>query len=186
MKRITYILAIAMFLVGSYVFAEPIKLAMQTPEVASPFKHTGDGTIELFNTHNQERISIQFREEGRYTKDAIAAINHILRCRFMNIETRMSLQLIELVDKIQDHFGGREVHIISGYRAPEFNTQLRASGHKVAKYSLHMEGLAMDIRIPGVSTKAIRDYAASLKAGGVGYYPGNDFVHVDVGRVRYW
>jgi uncharacterized protein YcbK (DUF882 family) len=28
--------------------------------------------------------------------------------------------------------------------------------------------------------------AMTLKGGGVGYYPKSDFVHVDVGRVRYW
>jgi uncharacterized protein YcbK (DUF882 family) len=28
--------------------------------------------------------------------------------------------------------------------------------------------------------------AVKLRAGGVGYYPKSDFVHVDCGPVRYW
>ncbi|MDZ4319271.1 MAG: DUF882 domain-containing protein [Phenylobacterium sp.] len=51
---------------------------------------------------------------------------------------------------------------------------------------MHMDGLAMDIRMPGVDLARLRDAAWRLQAGGVGYYPGSDFVHVDVGRVRRW
>jgi uncharacterized protein YcbK (DUF882 family) len=55
----------------------------------------------------------------------------------------------------------------------------------VAKHSLHMEGRAIDVRLPGVSLADLRDAAVSLKAGGVGYYP-SQFVHLDTGRVRRW
>ena len=56
----------------------------------------------------------------------------------------------------------------------------------VAKKSLHQLGQAIDIRIPGVDLGYLRKAALSLKEGGVGYYPAQDFVHVDTGRVRFW
>jgi uncharacterized protein YcbK (DUF882 family) len=49
-----------------------------------------------------------------------------------------------------------------------------------------MVGEAMDIRIPGVELADLRDAGLGLGRGGVGFYPGSDFVHVDVGRVRRW
>jgi uncharacterized protein YcbK (DUF882 family) len=56
----------------------------------------------------------------------------------------------------------------------------------VAKKSLHMQGKAIDISLPGRNLSELRKIAMNLKQGGVGYYPSSDFVHVDVGRVRYW
>ncbi|MGA8052379.1 MAG: DUF882 domain-containing protein, partial [Burkholderiales bacterium] len=60
----------------------------------------------------------------------------------------------------------------------------RSSG--VATGSLHLEGRAIDIRLPGVPLADLREAALSLRAGGVGFYPASDFVHIDTGRVRTW
>lgn len=185
-KIVIIIVSIFAIVVSATSFAESIKLASKTPDIVEPLEHMGDGRLAFYNTHTNEKLDVVFRDGGKYDMDEIEKINHILRCRFTNKQTQMSRELVELIDKIQDHFYGKEIHIISGFRHPEFNGYLRNAGHKVAKYSLHMQGVAIDIRIPGVSTKALRDYAASLRAGGVGYYPSQSFVHVDVGRVRYW
>ena len=77
-------------------------------------------------------------------------------------------------------------HVISCYRSPKTNAKLRAAGRAVAENSLHMRGKAMDVRLPGVPLGDLHRAAVALKAGGVGYYSGPSFVHVDVGRVRYW
>ena len=61
-----------------------------------------------------------------------------------------------------------------------------AGSDGVAHASLHVEGKAIDIRVPGRRLKVVRRAALSLEAGGVGYYPADDFVHVDIGRVRWW
>ena len=64
---------------------------------------------------------------------------------------------------------------------------LRGNSHGgVAKKSLHMLGKAMDFRLEDVPLIEVRKAALSLKAGGVGYYPGSNFVHIDTGRVRFW
>ena len=81
----------------------------------------------------------------------------------------------------------KPVHIISGYRSPETNELLRRTGGGgVAKHSLHMDGIAIDIRIPGRDLASVRDAALSLQRGGVGFYAKEGFVHVDTGRVRRW
>lgn len=180
-KRLLRICMLVFLLSFPFRFADP---AIPDKPI---FEYVGDGKIELFNTHSNELMQIRYKDEkGKYLDMGIQNIDHILRCRMTGEVKDMSLKLIELVDHIQDHFGEKRVEIISGYRSPTLNGELRSQGRGVAKRSLHMEGLAMDIRIPGVSSRELRDYAASLHAGGVGHYPGPNFVHVDVGRVRTW
>jgi uncharacterized protein YcbK (DUF882 family) len=99
------------------------------------------------------------------------------------IDTR----LLDLAHDLGERLGDRgPFHVISGYRSPQTNALLRASGHGVARNSLHLKGEALDIRLPGTNLPVLRRAALDLKGGGVGYYPGQDFVHIDVGRVRYW
>lgn len=146
----------------------------------------GDGVISLLNTHNGEFETIRYKaDNGSYLADGIEKINALLRCRLTGREANMSLRLVELLDHIEDHFKASRIEIISGYRSPELNAALRRVSRRVARNSLHMEGMATDIRIPNVNLRELRDYAKNLHSGGVGYYPGN-FVHIDIGKVRYW
>ena len=76
--------------------------------------------------------------------------------------------------------------IISGYRSPETNAMLRRETEGVARYSLHQQGQALDIRLRGTPTSGLRMLALDLQCGGVGYYPHSNFVHIDTGEVRHW
>jgi uncharacterized protein YcbK (DUF882 family) len=144
-------------------------------------------SLSLYNTHTQERLKTVYWTEDKYLPDALASINHILRDhrngQIMNIDTALLdiLYRINLKMKYCKSF-----HIISGYRSPETNAYLRKRSRGVAKRSLHLTGQAADIRIPGCQLSYLRDISRNLKAGGVGYYPSSNFVHVDTGRVRYW
>ena len=80
----------------------------------------------------------------------------------------------------------RPFQVISGYRSPATNAMLRQVSEGVAAGSLHMQGLAIDIRLADVPLGKLRKAALAMKRGGVGYYPASDFVHVDTGRVRAW
>lgn len=165
----------------------PISAAVPAIPDRPIFEYSGDGHVSFYNTHSDELLEITYKgKKGRYLDDGIDDINYILRCRLTNQQIPINMKLIELIDHIQDHFGGREIEVISGYRSPELNSALRAGGRGVGSRSYHMRGMAIDIRIPGISTRDLRNYVASLKQGGVGYYPGPNFVHVDVGPVRYW
>lgn len=70
----------------------------------------------------------------------------------------------------------------SGYRTPRHNASLEGA----ARQSLHIRGMAADIRIPGVSVERLGKLVRAIGAGGVGFYPSKGFIHVDVGRVRTW
>jgi len=147
----------------------------------------GDGTVKLYHQWHRERLEIRYRDaSGRYIPAALAQIRRLFRCRLTGREIEVPSRLIEIIDAIQDRHNGAEVTIICGYRSPELNGALASDSGGVAKKSLHMRGLAADIKIDGVRTSALRDTARALRAGGVGYYPSDGFVHVDTGAVRYW
>jgi uncharacterized protein YcbK (DUF882 family) len=147
----------------------------------------GDGYIKLYHEWNKEVLAVRYRgEDGRYLPEAMAKIRHFMRCRLTGREAEIPPKLLEIIDAIQESHGDRTVTVICGYRSPELNGALASDSSGVAKKSLHLKGWAADIKIDGVRTSALRDTARALKAGGVGYYPSDGFVHVDTGRVRYW
>ena len=96
-------------------------------------------------------------------------------------------RLLDLLHRLRATTDSRQPFaVISGYRSPATNAALRLRSIGVASTSLHMRGQAIDIRLADVPLATLRDAARALGAGGVGYYPGSDFVHVDTGRVRTW
>ena len=146
--------------------------------------------LSFFNTHTGERLKTAYASGGEYRADALRDLNYILRDFRANeikpIDPRVFDLLHELGGTLETD---QPFHIISGYRSPHTNAQLRERGGAttgVASHSLHMVGQAIDIRLPGVTLDNLRNAAKSLKIGGVGFYPDLKFVHVDVGRVRYW
>ena len=96
-------------------------------------------------------------------------------------------RLLDLLDALSARVETRSpFHVISGFRSPQTNAMLRRRSSGVAHDSLHMKGLAIDIRLADVDLPRLHKAALSLQGGGVGYYPSSDFVHVDVGPVRRW
>lgn len=149
------------------------------------------GTIErrlsFYNTHTGEQLSTLYRVRDDYIPEALSEINHILRDHRNNEICSMDERLLDLLYNIQTTLDTREpLHVISGFRSQESNAMLAKLGHGVAKRSLHLQGEAIDIRVPGRDLARVRKVALALQGGGVGYYPRSNFVHVDVGRVRYW
>ena len=144
-------------------------------------------TLQFYNTHTDEQLKTVYWDGGEYVPQALTDINHILRDHrtgaIKEIDTRL-LDLLHTLGQKMDSSG--PLHIISGYRSPETNSLLHSLSKGVAGHSLHIEGKAIDIRIPGHDLKVLQKAAVDLQRGGVGYYPASDFVHVDVGRVRYW
>jgi uncharacterized protein YcbK (DUF882 family) len=147
-------------------------------------------SLSFFNTHTGERLKTTYCCDGRYDAGALADINHILRDFRANEVKPIDPELLDLLHELSGTpETDRPFHIISGYRSPNTNQLLRARGGAttgVATRSLHMDGKAIDIRVPGVKLDHLRGAAKSLKLGGVGYYPSSNFVHVDTGRVRFW
>ena len=140
-----------------------------------------------FTIHTHEHIEVIYKKGDEYNSQALEKINHILRDHRANkthpIDPALLDFLYDLLAKLGYH---GQVHIISGYRSPETNKKLRKKSSGVAAGSLHMQGKALDFRLPGVDTKFLRDTALDMKRGGVGYYEKLDFIQIDTGRVRFW
>lgn len=143
--------------------------------------------LSFANSHTGEIVTATYFENGQYLEDGLKKINYILRDHRTGETYPMSKDLLDLLYDLKLALKIDEPFIvISGYRSPKTNMMLCKVSGKVAKRSLHMQGMAIDIRLKSKSIKQIRDAAFTLRRGGVGYYPGNNFVHVDVGRTRSW
>ncbi len=144
-------------------------------------------TLALYNLHTGETLKTAYWIKGEYVSDALCEINHILRDFRTEEILPIDTGLLDLLHDLHNSTGSRDkLHIISGYRSPATNARMHKGSRGVAGHSLHMLGKAADIRLPGYNLSQLRQAAVDLRGGGVGYYPDSDFIHVDVGRVRYW
>lgn len=166
----------ALGLAGTAMFGPAALAAAEAPR-----------SLSLLNLHTGEVLKATYFEDGAYVPDALAAMDHLLRDFRTGDVHPIAPGLLDLVETLHAKVEANQtVHVISGYRSPRTNEALHERSAGVATHSLHMQGEAMDIRIPGVELARLRDAALDLRRGGVGYYPGSDFVHVDIGRVRRW
>jgi uncharacterized protein YcbK (DUF882 family) len=160
------------------------------PTAASTLVGGMQRALALHHTHTRERIDLVYAVNEQYVPDAMRSLNRFMRDHYSGNVGQMDPQLFDLLHQVEVLLGSkrsRHFEVISAYRCPETNNHLRNSrGGGVAKRSLHMEGKAIDVRLPGVPLAELRDAAKSLAAGGVGYYPAEQFVHIDTGRVRSW
>jgi uncharacterized protein YcbK (DUF882 family) len=144
-------------------------------------------TLAFWHTHTREGLEVAFADAAGYRAAGLARVNAFLRDFRTDEVHDIDPGLLDLLHRLAGEVHAAEpFHVISGYRSRRTNGALRSRSAGVAKYSLHMEGKAIDIRLPGVRLSRLREAALDLKLGGVGYYPGSDFVHVDTGRVRTW
>ncbi|MFT5644819.1 MAG: hypothetical protein ACI83P_002382 [Janthinobacterium sp.] len=144
-------------------------------------------SLRFYNTHTGETLRSVFWAEGQFLPEALSDINKLLRDHRSNTIAAIDPQLLILLDKVSSQFGNDNIiHVISGYRSAQTNRKLAARSKGVAKHSLHLEGRAIDVRIPGRDLSSLHRAALDLKGGGVGYYPDSQFIHMDTGRVRNW
>ena len=147
-------------------------------------------TLHLHHLHTGENLDVVYRIGDTYLPEAVAKLNYFLRDHRTNDVSHYDPKEFDVLHSVLAKLGRPDsvIDVVCGYRTPWSNNFLRtrSSVTGVAKNSQHMQAKAIDIRIPGVATAALRDAALSLRAGGVGYYPISQFVHVDVGPVRQW
>ncbi len=145
-------------------------------------------SLSLLNTHTGERLKeVVYWEKGNYIHDALENLNHVLRDHRTNQVHPIDPMTLDLMAAISRKVDAKQpFEIISGYRSPQTNRSLRNNSNGVAKNSYHMQGKAVDLRLPGVPLKTVRKAALDLSMGGVGYYAKSGFVHIDSGRVRSW
>jgi len=155
--------------------------------LANSLNTAGERRLSFYQTHTGETLSTVYWADGVYIPESLAEVNRILRDHRTGEVAPIRTELLDLLHRLRSGLDtSQHFQIISGYRSHGTNEMLATRGRGVATRSLHMEGMAVDIRVPGRDLKAVRDLALTLGRGGVGYYPAPDFVHVDVGRVRHW
>jgi uncharacterized protein YcbK (DUF882 family) len=147
----------------------------------------GGRELSFLNLHTGERLKVEYWRNGRYVPDALHAVAIVLRDHRNNRVHPIDPRLLDLVRQLQATvYSTAPIDVISGYRSPESNALMHEASAGVAAHSLHMEGRAIDIRLPGTGLIHVCRAALALKSGGVGYYPDDDFVHVDTGALRCW
>jgi len=157
------------------------------PPPPPPLDTTSPRTLSLVNVHTDETLTVTYWSDGAYRRDALDKLNYFLRDSRESAQTEMDPLLFDVLWHTQMHVGfSGAVEVLSAYRSPTTNAWLASVSRGVANDSQHMNGNAMDIRMPGVPVFKIRQVARSLGMGGVGFYPSSGFVHIDTGPVRYW
>ena len=164
--------------------ADGVKAFSQSPEGAG---QSEPRAIDLHNLHTGEILQATYWDAGRYVPDALAAVNKVLRDFRTGDEHMMDPGLLDVLWAVRGKVDSRRpFQVISGYRSPKTNALLHERSGGVASNSLHMKGMAIDVRVEGVPLDHLHKAAINLGRGGVGYYPTSNFVHMDVGRVRRW
>lgn len=148
---------------------------------------TGSFDIKFRNAHTGDSFDGAYRVGSKYLPEAFEKINFILRDFRTSDVFPIDPRVIDILYMISKKSGrDQPFEILSGYRSAKTNAMLSRVSKGVAKHSLHMTGQAIDLRLPGYSTRGVSKIARSLRVGGVGYYPDSNFVHVDTGQVRHW
>ncbi len=143
--------------------------------------------VSFRHQHTGESFSGVYRVGDKYMPAAFDRLNYVLRDFRTKDVFPMDPRVIDIISILQEKTGSRApFEVLSGYRSPKTNAMLRRASTGVARNSFHMYGQAMDIRMPGYSTRKLRSIAKSMRAGGVGYYSSSNFLHVDTGTVRSW
>ena len=143
--------------------------------------------LGFYNTHTGEQLNAVYWADGAYQPEGLSQIYQVLRDHRSGDVSPINMRLLDLLYSLSDALDTKpKFEVISGYRSPATNSKLAEASNGVAKRSLHMDGLAIDIRMPGRDLADVHRAAIAMAGGGVGYYPKSNFVHVDVGRVRTW
>ena len=166
------------------VAALPLLLALPRSAFAAA---DHDRRLVLLNTHTGELLDTLYYRDGGYDTVELGRLDWLLRDHRTSEVLPIAERLFDLLHELAAAARrDPRFEIISGYRSPATNAMLAATTDGVSSKSLHMQGRAIDLRLTGYPTAGLRDLALAKQAGGVGYYPSSDFVHLDLGTVRSW
>ena len=143
-------------------------------------------TLALHNLHTGETLDTAYWADGRYLPEGMRRIEWLLRDHRTDEVHPIDPWLLDLLVELQGRLHAPRFEVVSGYRSPATNAMLASLSDGVAQQSFHLQGKAIDIRVPGRRLRQVRAAAMTLQGGGVGYYPHSDFVHIDTGPIRHW
>lgn len=142
----------------------------------------------FYNPNTSETVQrVYWTPVDGYIQQSINEVSWALRDHHNNQVRQFDTGVLDQLYALQLQLGVKQpLNVISGYRSPTTNGMLCESRRGVARNSYHIQAMAMDVRVPGGRNRELCRAARSLGAGGVGYYPRSNFVHIDSGPVRYW
>jgi uncharacterized protein YcbK (DUF882 family) len=144
-------------------------------------------SLAFVHTHTGETLSCRYFADGRYDPQTLARVSHFLRDVRTGDVHPIDPGVLDILFALRTRADRDDpFHVICGYRSPHTNALLRSRSEGVSAHSLHVEGRAIDVRLPGFPTRKLQEIALGMRRGGVGYYAASDFVHLDTGRVRFW
>ena len=145
-------------------------------------------SLVFYNPNTGESVRrVYWTPRDGYIRDSIGEISWALRDHHNGQVKQFDAGVLDQLYALQLQIGANTpIHVISGYRSPITNQRLSEGSSRVARNSYHMQAMAMDVRLPGGRISDLYRAARSLGAGGVGYYPRSNFIHIDSGPVRYW
>lgn len=184
LSRRTVLAGLVGLVAASAVAPSAARAATSSVAIAAPGRTR---RLALRHLHTGETIDVRYLVNGQYDAAALRRLDQFLRDHRDGTVHRIDPKVLDFLHDLTRRLQvPGPVGIVCGYRSPRTNAMLRAKSAGVAKRSLHMEGKAIDIRVPGRSVKAVAKAAMSLRRGGVGRYSRSNFVHIDSGRVRAW
>ncbi|TPW12949.1 MAG: hypothetical protein FD130_1662 [Halothiobacillaceae bacterium] len=161
--------------------------ARRNPNERARRRAPSERSLSFYNLHTGEKLKTVYWSKGIYHPEAFEEINYFMRDHRNDQIKAIDHHLLNLLYSVKTKLATTQpFHVISAYRSPATNRLLAEHSDGVAKRSLHMEGQAIDVFVPGRALRQVRRAALALKGGGVGYYPKDNFVHLDTGRVRRW
>ncbi|HTZ41272.1 MAG TPA: DUF882 domain-containing protein [Syntrophales bacterium] len=148
---------------------------------------TEERRLHLYSTNTGDTFNRVYWADGEYIPEALEEVNFLMRDYRANLIKEIDPNLLDLLHNLNQKLEcDRPYYVISGYRSPKTNAALRKRNRSVARNSLHMSGMAVDLRVPDLNVKHLCNAALEMHCGGVGYYARRGFVHLDVGDVRTW
>jgi uncharacterized protein YcbK (DUF882 family) len=145
----------------------------------------GQRRLSLVRADNGERFAGTFRGANGYDLGALGELAHFMRDRHVDRMVAIDPPLLDFMTDVMAKAGANEATLLSGYRSPETNAKLASTQFGVAEKSFHIEGRAVDFFIPQRLADAA-EIARKMGRGGVGWYPGSRFIHLDTGAPRFW
>ena len=143
--------------------------------------------LRLANEASGETLDVVYWRDDQYIADNVGQLNYFMRDLHVNKSFLMDPKLYDFMYKLQKTLKASErIHVLSGYRTPATNAELRKMSMGAALRSLHVRGRAVDFYLPGHDLQDVQKAARHLVLGGVGYYPRSGFVHIDTGFARHW
>lgn len=134
-------------------------------------KHPGQAVLVRFGTKETQTLKLVDKKH-KLVPGVLPRMARMMRFGPLNLEHPVDARLVTLLAQVSDHFGGKPIEIVSGFR-PKTPTQY-------TPHSNHNVGKAIDMRVQGVPNEVLRDHCKTYKNVGVGYYPNSLFVHFDV------